>query len=182
MFRFIGYGHLGCNPVQWGIYRFRLQSRRGSQARNQQTQAQVELTLLKMEYICPFETSGCLRTTWSYSPQYRILHSHWRKNLTPKMFRLSIKYSLLHRLICILWRICPLLGNGSVNTFPKHMLSTIEGHPLLGNGPIKSIFDNKRPCFPWGPCRGVVSSTEQSWRSELRKHNGVGEEFIWKSE
>jgi hypothetical protein len=35
---------------------------------------------------------------------------------------------------------CPLLGNGSENTFPKHTLSTIEGHPLLGNGPISMHF------------------------------------------
>jgi hypothetical protein len=28
--------------------------------------------------------------------------------------------------------IYPLLGNGSVNTFPQHKRSTI-GHPLLGN-------------------------------------------------
>jgi hypothetical protein len=35
----------------------------------------------------------------------------------------------------ILWRICPSLGNGSVNTFPKHTRSTI-GHPFLSNGSI----------------------------------------------
>jgi hypothetical protein len=29
-----------------------------------------------------------------------------------------------------------LLGNDSVNTFPKNTLSTMEGHPLLGNGQI----------------------------------------------
>jgi hypothetical protein len=31
-----------------------------------------------------------------------------------------------------------LVGNSSVNTFPRHALLTIEGHPLLGNGPIKA--------------------------------------------
>jgi hypothetical protein len=38
----------------------------------------------------------------------------------------------------ILWRICPLLGNGLINTFPIHTLSAIEGHPLLGSGPINT--------------------------------------------
>jgi hypothetical protein len=33
----------------------------------------------------------------------------------------------------VLWRIWPLLGNGSVNTFPSVTLSTIEGRPLLRN-------------------------------------------------
>jgi hypothetical protein len=39
----------------------------------------------------------------------------------------------------ILWRMCPLLGNSLVNTFPKNTLSTIEGHQLLSNGPINTF-------------------------------------------
>jgi hypothetical protein len=38
----------------------------------------------------------------------------------------------------ILQRIYPLIGNGSVNTLPRHTLSTTELHPLLCNGPIKT--------------------------------------------
>jgi hypothetical protein len=40
----------------------------------------------------------------------------------------------------VMWHLCLLPGNGSVNTFPKNTLSTIEGHPLLGNGPINTHY------------------------------------------
>jgi hypothetical protein len=83
----------------------------------------------------------------------------------------------------ILWRICPLLGHGSVNTLPKHTLSTIEGYPLLGNGPINSHSWQQKTVFTVGSVRrsykrrqsvvlqirieGVQrSKTECSWKSE----------------
>jgi hypothetical protein len=71
----------------------------------------------------------------------------------------------------VLWRICLLLSNGSVNIFPKHTLSTV-GHPLLGNGPINTHLDNRRRCFPWGPFRGIIGEhSRKNWRSTT--------EFSW---
>jgi hypothetical protein len=46
------------------------------------------------------------------------------------------KFTILYTYIIILWCICPLLDNSWVYTFPQHKRSTIEGHPLLGNGSV----------------------------------------------
>jgi hypothetical protein len=48
-----------------------------------------------------------------------------------------------------LWCICALLGNGSVNSFPKHTLTKI-GHPLLGNGPINTHSWQQKTVFSLG--------------------------------
>jgi hypothetical protein len=45
---------------------------------------------------------------------------------------------------------------------PGDILSRI-GHPLLGNEPITSILDNRRRCFPWGPCRGIISGYRREY-------------------
>jgi hypothetical protein len=47
----------------------------------------------------------------------------------------------------ILRHICPLLGNGSVNTSPKNTLSTIEEHQLLGNRQINTHSRQKKTVF-----------------------------------
>jgi hypothetical protein len=58
----------------------------------------------------------------------------------------------------MLWRIDPLLGNDSVNTFSrKPTRATIECL-LLGN---KTIRDNRRRCFPWGPPRAYITGSSK---------------------
>jgi hypothetical protein len=44
----------------------------------------------------------------------------------------------------IVWHADPLLGNGSVNTFLKHMLSTIEGYLLLDNSAVNRLHQQCR--------------------------------------
>jgi hypothetical protein len=51
------------------------------------------------------------------------------------------------RSLIIFWRIFPLLGNGSVNTFPqKQTLGTIE-RSLLGNGPVNKHSSQQKTVF-----------------------------------
>jgi hypothetical protein len=54
----------------------------------------------------------------------------------------------------ILWCTDPLLCNDSVNTSPQDSARATIGHLLLCNGSVnmpKTIQDNLRWCFPWGP-------------------------------
>jgi hypothetical protein len=60
----------------------------------------------------------------------------------------------------ILWRIGPSLGNGSVNTFPKHTYPTI-GYPLLGNGPINTHY--------WQKGLFSVGSVTVRWIERVRR-------------
>jgi hypothetical protein len=77
----------------------------------------------------------------------------------------------------ILWRICPLLGKGSVNTFPKHTLSKI-GHQLLDNGPINTYSWQQKTVFSLGSVQnnynGAVRRREENW-SSTREYSGVVE-------
>jgi hypothetical protein len=68
-----------------------------------------------------------------------------------------------------MWRICPLLGNRSVNTFLKHILSTIEGHALLGNGPINTHSWQQKMVFSMGS----VPRSYKRARSELKEYEWV---------
>jgi hypothetical protein len=83
-------------------------------------------------------------------------------------------YIYIH--IYILWRIDPLLGNGSVTTFPWEPRWATIGCLLLGNGSVKTpktIRDNKRQRFPWGPLWGYImrSSTRADSCQKLREFN-----------
>jgi hypothetical protein len=60
-----------------------------------------------------------------------------------------------------LWRIDPLLGNDSVNTFPPKANAHNNRCLLLGSGSVntpETIRDNRRRCFPWGPCKVVINN------------------------
>jgi hypothetical protein len=48
---------------------------------------------------------------------------------------------------------CPLLGNGSLNTFPQKQTRGAIGDLLLDNGAAHSFCQQYRLCFPWGPCK-----------------------------
>jgi hypothetical protein len=69
--------------------------------------------------------------------------------------------------INILWRICPLLGNGLVNTFPKHTLSI--GHPLLGNGLITHSWEQETVFS----VRSVPRNFKRTDSGELQKYGKV---------
>jgi hypothetical protein len=59
----------------------------------------------------------------------------------------------------VLWRIEPLLGNDSVNTFPREPTRATIGRLLLSKGSVnkpKTIWENGRRCFQWGPPRGYL--------------------------
>jgi hypothetical protein len=59
----------------------------------------------------------------------------------------------------ILWPIDPLLGNVSVNTIPREPTCATIKRLLLGNWSVntpKTIRDNIRRCFLWGPPRGCI--------------------------
>jgi hypothetical protein len=60
----------------------------------------------------------------------------------------------------ILWRIDLLLGNDSVNIFPREPTHVTIGRLLLGNGSVQTpetIRDNRRRCFLWCPPRGYIT-------------------------
>jgi hypothetical protein len=65
---------------------------------------------------------------------------------------------------------CPLLGNGSLNTFPqKQTRGRID--LLLGNGAVNRLCQQYGLCFPWGPCKVVIRVEFRSWQfssEELR--------------
>lgn len=69
-----------------------------------------------------------------------------------------------------MWRICPLLGNISINTFLKHMLSTIEGHALLGNRLINMHSRQQKTVFSKG---SVLRSYKRAHSEELKEYEGV---------
>jgi hypothetical protein len=78
----------------------------------------------------------------------------------------------------ILRHICPLLRNGSVNTFPKNTLLTIQGHPLLGNGPINTDSRQQKTVFSVGSvprtCRRAQSVANQTKNCRsTTEYNGV---------
>jgi hypothetical protein len=59
----------------------------------------------------------------------------------------------------ILWRIDPLLSNDLINTFPWEPTRATIGRLLLSKGSVntpKTIRDNRRRCFPWGPSRSYI--------------------------
>jgi hypothetical protein len=76
------------------------------------------------------------------------------------------------------WYIDPLLGNDSVNTFPREPTRAKVGRLLLGNGVFntpKIIRDNRRRRFPWGSLRGCITGSSKGALScqKLR-------EFSWR--
>jgi hypothetical protein len=103
------------------------------------------------------------------------------------------------------WRINPLLVNDSVNTFPREPTRATKGRLLLGSGSIntpKTIRDNRRRCFLWGPFQGcvtripreqlIVRSWESSvvknwvefwrWQSKASEDNGKEGISLWKED
>jgi hypothetical protein len=87
---------------------------------------------------------------------------------------------LTHVIRIILWRIGSLLGNDSVNIFPRVPTRAI-GRPLLGNESIKkpkTIRDNRRRCFPWGPPWGYIMEVPREQSVIVRSwETSVEEEF-----
>jgi hypothetical protein len=78
----------------------------------------------------------------------------------------------------ILWRIDPLLGNDSVNTFPRKRTRAAIWRLLLGNGSVnwpKTIRDNRRR-LPWGPLRGYITGRSKVAVSCYQKLR----EFSWR--
>jgi hypothetical protein len=58
----------------------------------------------------------------------------------------------------------PLLGNNSVNTFPREPTRATVGRILLGNGSVitpKTIRDNRRRCLPWDPPLSYITGSSR---------------------
>jgi hypothetical protein len=75
-----------------------------------------------------------------------------------------------------LWRIDPLLGNDSVNTFPRKRTSAKIRHLLLGNGSVnKQAFSTiEGLCFLRGPRpRGYKGTKKVVWLSSCRELDWV---------
>jgi hypothetical protein len=63
-----------------------------------------------------------------------------------------------------LYSVDPLLGNDSVSTFLWEPTRATVERLLLGNGSVntpKTIRDNRRRCFPWGPPRGYITGSSK---------------------
>jgi hypothetical protein len=72
-----------------------------------------------------------------------------------------------------MWSVpCPLLGNGSPNTFLLKQTRGTIGHLLLDNGGVNRFYIQYRLCFPWCTCTVVIreSSSEAGSSVELRLH------------
>jgi hypothetical protein len=87
-----------------------------------------------------------------------------------------------------------LLGNDSVNIFPREPTRATIGRLLLGNGSVttpKTILENRGWCLPWGPSRGYITrsskravnccrefgrvpelAVEDNWEEIARKESG----------
>jgi hypothetical protein len=93
---------------------------------------------------------------------------------------MHVVMQIMHTWMCvcmhiyILWRIDLLLGNDSVNIFPREATCGKIGRLLLGNGSVntpKTIQDNRTRCFPWAPPRGYITRSSKgavvvrSWES-----------------
>jgi hypothetical protein len=67
---------------------------------------------------------------------------------------------------------CPLLGNGSLNTFPQNQTRWKIGDLLLGNGSVNKLCQQYRLCFPWDPCkvdiRESISEAGSCGRTRMR--------------
>jgi hypothetical protein len=48
---------------------------------------------------------------------------------------------------------CPLLGKGSLNTFPQKQTRGTMGDLFLGNRAVNRLCQQHRLCFPWGTCK-----------------------------
>jgi hypothetical protein len=59
----------------------------------------------------------------------------------------------------------PLLGNGSLNTFPQKQTRGTIRHILLGNGVVNRLCQKYRLRFPWGPCKVVRESSSEAGSS-----------------
>jgi hypothetical protein len=81
----------------------------------------------------------------------------------------------------ILWRIDPLLGNGSLNIFLWKRTCETIGCLLLGNGSVntpKIIRRNRGWYFPWGPPQGYITGSSKRAVSFVRSWAcSVEEEF-----
>jgi hypothetical protein len=60
----------------------------------------------------------------------------------PRRIPVALKASLI-----ILWRICPLLGNGSLNTFPQKQTRGTIGHLFLDNAHIRRQQSDNSRCY-----------------------------------
>jgi hypothetical protein len=106
---------------------------------------------------------------WVSSSIGRNLLSIAFSNVYNKLMRLTIEFLTTVTLVFILWRIDPLLGNDSVNTFPWESTHETIGRVLLGNGSVntpKTIRDNRGRCFPWDPLRGYVTKSSKAVRCD----------------
>jgi hypothetical protein len=94
-----------------------------------------------------------------------------------RLFHTESYTSYIH--IKILWRIDPLPGNDWVNSSPRESTHAKIRRLLPGNGSVntpKTIRDNRRRCFPWGPPRGYITGSSKgtvSWCQKLT-------EFSWR--
>jgi hypothetical protein len=69
----------------------------------------------------------------------------------------ATKEKVLQEVFCLWSTPCPLLGNGSLNTFPQKQMRGIE-HLLLGNGAVNRMFSV-------GSVQSVYTKVEfQSWQ------------------
>jgi hypothetical protein len=63
----------------------------------------------------------------------------------------------------ILWRTDPLLGNGSVNTFPRNLTRNNMTSITRQRISKQAFSTTERLCFLRGPCRGVIKGQRRSF-------------------
>jgi hypothetical protein len=121
----------------------------------------------------PVPETSCFLFSWIPDDRKR-LKTHYR-HCGEDVLRLRFYCMWDHAVWYILWRIDPLLGNASVNTFPREPTRAIA-RLLIGNGSIntpKTIRDNRRRCFLWGPPRCYITGSAKGAVScqQLREFN-----------
>jgi hypothetical protein len=127
-------------------------------------------SIISSLWVKIFSSASCSQTLsmcmlWSQGQSFTPIQNH-RPNYTIVYSNLHVfiqqtgRHQLLNwrvalpvfTLTLILWRIDPLLGNDSVNTFPREPTLAIIRRLLLGdlhcNTP-KTLRDNRWRCFPW---------------------------------
>jgi hypothetical protein len=97
---------------------------------------------------------------WDSNPRSQCLWQ-WRQF---QEISATLKIFWMFLILCILWRINQLLGNDSVNTFPRELTCAKLRRLLLENGSVntpKTMRGDRRRCLPWGASRGYITGSSK---------------------
>jgi hypothetical protein len=124
---------------------------------------QLQTTLLDSdtsEVRCESALADSDVLTWGVASCTFYLRALFRYHNDPGRFCILRRFKLKW----LLWRTDPLLGNGSVNTFPLEPTRATIGRPLRGNGTVNTP-DQQQMLFLRGSWRGFILNRVGAWKA-----------------